>query len=413
MSVNTVRRIPWRKEPSREQSLGWTLAAFDSTVFLLILLPISQEFHVPMTELALVLSVTVWMQLLGAVSSGWLADRIGRKTLLIISILGYSVCNFIAGFSSAFWFLFLLRALLGIFVGAEWPAGAVLAMEVWPARSRGVMSGVLQGSWAIGLLLSGGIYGLCYSSIGWRGMLWIGILPALLVIFVRFSVKESVIWVENRRLQRDQHREVRAPLIRIFKRGMLANTLTTCWWTLSSSVVYYSTLGLFATHLQKDLHLSPAVLVVPTLISNLVSLFGMGFWGWTADRLGRRWAMIIPALIAIPVAPVYLFTRDPLWMMMGFVLQGAFGGALASQYPSYLSERFHTEVRATATAFCSQQGAFLTGFLVVPVLTYLATSYNLSVATSMLVGICVGVTSLVIARSLAPKPRARSSKPSF
>jgi MFS transporter, SHS family, lactate transporter len=301
----------------------------------------------------------------------------------------------------------LLRALLGIFVGAEWPAGAVLAMEVWPARSRGVMSGVLQGSWAIGPLLSGGIYSLCYSSIGWRGMLWIGILPALLVAFVRFSVKESAIWVENRRLQRDQHREVRAPLIRIFKRGMLANTLTACWWTLSSSVVYYSTLGLFATHLQKDLHLSPAVLVVPTLISNVVSLFGMGFWGWTADRLGRRWAMIIPALIAIPVAPLYLFTRDPLWMTMGFVLQGAFGGALASQYASYLSERFPTEVRATATAFCSQQGAFLMVLLVVPVLTYLATSYNLSVATSMLVGICVGVTSLVVALLLSPETEGK------
>ena len=356
--MRPVRRVPWWKEPSKEQwftwwaaSLGWTLAAFDSTVFLLILLPISREFRVPMTDLALVLSVTLLMQLLGAVSSGWLADRIGRKTLLIISILGYSVCNFIAGFSSAFWLLFLLRALLGIFVGAEWPAGAVLAMEVWPARSRGVMSGALQGSWVIGPLLSSGIYGLCYSSIGWRGMLWIGILPALLVAFVRFSVKESAIWVENRRLQRDQHREVRAPLIRIFKRGMLANTLTACWWTLSSSVVYSSTLGLFATHLQKDLHLSPAVLVVPSLMNNLVSLFGMGFWGWTADRLGRRWAMIIPALIAIPVAPVYLFTRDPLWMTIGFVLQGAFGGALASQYASYLSERFPTEVRATANAF--------------------------------------------------------------
>src|SRR6266403_5705682 len=215
--------MPWWKEPTKDQWiawwaawLGWTLDAFDFTVFLLIMVPISQEFGVPLTAVAFVLTVTLWMRLLGAVASGWLADRIGRKTPLMISILWYSLANFIAGFSPTLLFLLIFRALLGIFMGAEWPAGAALAMESWPARSRGLMSGVLQSSWGLGALLSSAAYGLLYDAIGWRGLLWMGILPALLIVYIRFFVKEPEIWVENRRLQRTQRLEVRMPLFSIF-----------------------------------------------------------------------------------------------------------------------------------------------------------------------------------------------------
>ena len=184
--------------------LGWTLDAFDFTIFLLIMVPISQEFGVPLTAVAFVLTVTLWLRLVGAVGSGWLADRIGRKTPLMISILWYSICNFIAGFSPNFAFLFFFRALLGIGMGAEWPAGAALAMETWPARSRGFMGGLLQGSWGIGFVGSGLAYGFLYNVIGWRGLLWMGIAPALAVIFVRYFVKEPPVWVENRRRQREE-----------------------------------------------------------------------------------------------------------------------------------------------------------------------------------------------------------------
>src|ERR1700760_1606692 len=229
----TVTPIAWWKEPTKDQWYaylaawgGWTLDAFDFTAFLLIIAPIAKEFDVPVSEVAAVLTITLWMRLIGATASGWLADRIGRKTPLMISIAWYSVCNFIAGFAPAFWFLFLFRALLGIGMGAEWPAGASLAMESWPARSRGFMSGLLQGSWSLGFLLSSAVYGLFYNAIGWRGMLWIGILPALGIIFVRRFVKEPEIWVESHRRQRLEQREVRAPLVSIFKRGLLLNTLT-------------------------------------------------------------------------------------------------------------------------------------------------------------------------------------------
>jgi len=411
--IGIAKPIPWWKEPTKDQWmawwaawLGWTLDAFDFTVFLLIMVPISKEFGVPLTAVAVVFTITLWMRLVGAVASGWLADRIGRKTPLMISIFWYSVCNFIAGFAPTFWFLFLFRALLGIGMGAEWPAGAALAMETWPARSRGLMSGILQGSWGLGFLLSSALYGLFYDSIGWRGLLWIGVLPALSIVFVRYFVKEPKVWLENRRLQRLENREVRAPLLSIFRRSLLRNTLTACWWMASMFVVYYSIFSLFATYLQRTLHWTAGQVAIPIALGNLVGFLAMSFWGWVADRVGRRWSMIIPAAIAIVVTPTYLFTTDFTLIVTGFLLQGLFGGAIYSQLPSYLCERFPTEVRATASAFCYHQGA-IWGGLVAPVLTYFAVDHHLGFAIPMFIGTAVGSLSVVVSLLFSPETKGK------
>ena len=414
VAVDTTRAIPWWKEPTKDQWLawvaawlGWTLDAFDFTIFLLIMLPISQEFHVPLTAVTAVFTLTLWMRLVGATASGWLADRIGRKKPLMISILGYSLCNFIAGFSPTLLFLLIFRALLGIFMGAEWPAGAALAMESWPIRSRGFMAGVLQASWGLGALLSSAAYGLLYSSIGWRGLLMLGVLPALWIVFVRRYVKEPPVWVENRRLQRTQQREVKVPLLKIFKRGLLANTLTACWWMASAFVVGYSVGGLFPTYLQKDLHLSPGLVALPVMLQSIVFFLSGSVYGWLADRFGRRWAIIIPALLTIPVAPLYLLTHDYAMIVVFFTLQGAFGGGgMHTLYPAYLAERFPTEVRATASGFVYHQGAIFGG-LTAPIITYFAVNWHTGFAIPMLIGTIFAALSVAAAVFAGPETRGR------
>ena len=413
-AVEIIKPIPWWKEPTKDQWtawvaawLGWTLDAFDFTIFPFLMVPIAKEFDVSLTGVAFVFTLTLWMRLLGATAAGWLSDRMGRKTPLMISIGWYSVCNFIAGFSPSFLFLLVFRTLLGIGMGAEWPAGAALAMETWPIRSRGFMGAILQGSWGLGAVLSSAAYGLLYDSIGWRGLLWMGILPAFLIIYVRFFVKEPPVWVENRRIQRAQHREVRLPLFSIFKRQVLVNTLTACWFMASAFVIGYSIGGLFPTYLQKDVGLSAGYVALPVLLQSLVFFLSSALWGFMADRVGRRWAILIPALLTIPVAPLYLMTDNYAMIVVFFALQGAFGGGgMHVQYPAYLSERFPTEVRATASGFVYHQGAIFGG-LVAPVLAYVAATWQIGFAIPMLIGTTVSCVSLLLAMAVSPETRGK------
>jgi MFS transporter, SHS family, lactate transporter len=412
--AEAARPIPWWKEPTKDQWYayvaawaGWTLDAFDFTAFLLIIAPIAKEFDVPVSEVAAVLTITLWMRLVGATANGWLADRIGRKTPLMISIIWYSVCNFIAGLAPSFFILFLFRALLGIGMGAEWPAGAALAMETWPMRSRAFMGAVMQGSWGIGFLMSSALYGLFYDYIGWRGLLMIGILPALLVIYIRIFVKEPEVWVENRRQQTLQNREVRAPLFSIFKPGLLGNTLTTCLMMASAFVIYYANYALFATHLQLDLKLSPALVALPIALANTCFFLSSLFWGWLAERIGRRWAIMIPAALGVPTAFIYLLAQDYSWIVLGFALQGIFAcGGMHVQYPAYLSERFPTEVRATAVAFCFHQGA-IWGGAISPLLVWYATAHQMTLAGPILATTVVGLAVFLLAVLLSPETKGK------
>ena len=324
----------------------------------------------------------------------------------MISILWYSLSNFAAGFSPTFTYLFIFRALLGIGMGAEWPAGAALAMESWPTRSRGLMSGVLQGSWSIGFLLSSLAYGLLYDIIGWRGLLILGVLPALTVVWIRIYVKEPKVWVENRRIQREQKQEFRAPLFEIFRPRVLSNTLMACLWMASGFVIYYSVYGMFATHLQKDLHLSAAMVAMPIAMANLIAFLASGFWGYVADVFGRRWAMIIPAAIGALVTPLYLLPDSYPMVAGAFILQGAFLGAIYGQNPAYLSERFPTEVRATASGFCYHQGAIWAGFTG-PVLTYFAAGQPLGFTIPMLIATTGAAIVFVITLLYSPETKGK------
>lgn len=406
--------ISWWREPTRDQWLTWTaiciawvLDVWDFAIFLLLMVPISQQLRVPLTAVAAILSATLWLRLPGAVMAGWLADRMGRKKPLMISILVYSLSNLAAGLSPSYGVLLLFRATFGLGMGAEWPVGSALAMESWPARSRGFMSAVLQGSSNLGFVLASVTYGLLFQRIGWRGLLMIGVLPALLVLFlVRSCVRESAVWQKNNRRRAERNCEPAMPLLRIFRRGMISNTLTACWWITSSFILYYSITGLFAVHLQKDLKLSPALVATPVALAGLLTFVASALWGLVADRAGRRWAMIIPAGFAVIIAPAYLLSHDLPLIIMAYMIQGLFGMAVSGQQPSYLAERFPTEVRATASGFIYQLGSFVAGFVPV-VLTAIASRFAVGLGVSMLVGTIFGATNVILSLLWAPETKGK------
>ena len=391
--------------------LGWTLDAFDFTVFLLIMAPIAAEFGVPIIAVTAVFSVTLIMRLLGATASGWMADRMGRRAPLMISILWYSVCNFAAGFSPTFTFLFVTRALLGIGMGAEWPAGAALAMESWPARSRGLMSGVLQGSWGLGFALSALAYGFLYGPLeawhkgyGWRGMLILGVLPALACVWIRIYVKEPEVWVENKRLQAESQQQFTMPLFAIFKGKYLYNTLTGCLWMAMNFCVYYAVWAMLGTYLTKELGWTPAQVAVPVFWGNIITFLACSFWGAMSERVGRRYALMIPMAIAVFLIPLYITQTDHTLFLVYFLLFIAFFSGKDSLNPAWLSERFPTEVRATASGFVYHQGA-VWGAAVAPILTYLAVDQGMGYVKPMMYS-SIGFTIIyLIAVYLGPETK--------
>lgn len=405
--------VPWWKEPSRDQWLawiaawlGWMLNAFDFTIFLLVMVPIARAFDVSLTAVAFVVSMAFWLRLAGGVVGGWLCDRIGRKTPLMLAILWYSACNFIAGFAPSFLFLAVFRSLYGIGMGAQWAAGAALAMEAWPARSRGLMSGLLQGAWGLGFLLASAAYGLLFDAVGWRGLLWIGILPALVCLFIHFCVKESVIWRDSMQSPRPHAAPgPKVPIRAIFDARGGRNALTACCWMFGQFVVYLSLFPLFATWLQRDLSLPANSVAYPVAWANLIAFLAMGVWGLVSDFIGRRWAIIVPAAIGSAVAPLYLMTTDYDRIIWAFALQGCFAGAIYGLSPAYLAERFPTQIRSTASSFCYHLGLFLAGF-VPPLLTYLAVERGMGFATPMLYGTVAGSVIVVAALLASPETKA-------
>jgi SHS family lactate transporter-like MFS transporter len=239
---------------------------------------------------------------------------------------------------------------------------------------------------------------------GWRGMLILGVLPALACVWIRFYVKEPEVWTENKRLQDTNKTQVTLPLFAIFKPKYLFNTLTGCVWMGANFCVYYAIWAMLGTYLQKELGWTPAQVAVPVFWGNIITFLASSFWGAMSERIGRRWALMIPCSIAILLVPIYLTTTDPSWFLGLFLLTICFVGGKDALNPGWLSERFPTEVRATAAGFVYHQGA-VWGAAVAPLLTYFAVNQQMGFAKPMLYGTVGSLIVYMIAVYLGPETK--------
>ena len=266
------------------------------------------------------------------------------------------------------------------------------------------MSGVLQGSWGLGFALSALAYGLLYAPLeawhpgyGWRGMLILGVLPALACVWIRIYVKEPEVWAENKKIQNATQKQVSLPLFAIFKRKYLFNTLDRLPVDGGEFLRLLRDLGharaptcrrSWAGRRPRWRSRSSGATSSPSS----PALLGRG----CRKRIGRRWALMLPTFISIFIAPLYLSTTDPTMFLILFMLMICFVGGKDALNPGWLSERFPTEVRATAAGFVYHQGA-VWGAVVAPVLTYFAVNQGMGFAKPMLYGTVGSLIVYVIA----------------
>ena len=332
--------------------LGWTLDAFDFFLMVFMFKDIALEFHSSIQVVSTAVLLTLAARPLGALVFGRLADRFGRKPTLVWNILAYSLLEMVSGFAPSMTSLLIVRALFGVAMGGEWGIGSALAMESIPAASRGVVSGILQAGYPSGYFLASLAIYLFYDRLGWRYLFILGVVPAVLVFFIRRGVSESPGWNE-----RDAgHRVgIRAVLQRDWKLALYAVCLMTAFNFFShGSQDAYPGLFLKIQH-GFDTRLGSLI----TGIANVGAICGGIFFGALSERIGRRRAIVIAALLALPVLPLWAFGSTPVILGIGaFLMQVCVQGAWGV-IPVHLNELAPPEARATFTGFVYQLGNLL------------------------------------------------------
>jgi SHS family lactate transporter-like MFS transporter len=327
--------------------LGWMLDAFDFFLLVFVLKDVAHEFGVERPQVAWAITLTLALRPLGAFVFGRLADRFGRRPILMFDVALYSVLGFATAFAPSLSVFLVIRALFGIAMGGEWGIGASLTMETVKPEARGLVSGILQSGYPTGYLLASVVYAELYDVIGWRGMFMISLLPALLVLYIRRHVPESPGWSR----ERAQSETVGATLAKHWQLALYAILLMTAFNFFS-----HGTQDIYPTFLQVqhgfDAHKAGTI----AIIYNLGAILGGWTFGLWSQRLGRRRTIVIAALLAIPVAYLWAFSTTFTTLAVGafliqFCVQGAWG-----VIPVHLNELSPPNARATFPGTVYQLG---------------------------------------------------------
>lgn len=332
--------------------LGWTLDAFDFFLVIVTVPYIAKDFHTAVKDVAVAVTITLMLRPLGALIFGWFADRYGRRVPLMVDVAAYSLLELATAFSPNLTVFIVLRALYGIAMGGEWGLGAALAMESLPADKRGLFSGILQEGYAVGYLLAAIVLAVLYVHIGWRGMFMIGVLPAILIFFIRKHVPESPAWLAGQAQKIVHGRDVLlAALRRHWPLFVYAIALMAGFNYMS-----HGTQDLYPTFLTLQHGFSPALVGTVTAIMNVGAIVGGIFFGWLSQRLGRRNMIIVCALFGIAFIWPWAFSQTVFALAAGaFLMQVAVQGAWGI-IPAHLNEISPPEVRGTFPGFTYQLG---------------------------------------------------------
>lgn len=328
---------------------SWTLDAFDFFVLVFLLSDIAQAFQVGMEEVTLAILLTLAVRPIGALIFGRAAEKYGRKPILMLNIVFFSAFELLSAAAPSLTVFLLLRVLYGVAMGGIWGVASSLAMESIPDRSRGLMSGIFQAGYPFGYLLAAVAYGLLFEVVGWRGMFVIGAAPILLLPFIYFCVEESPVWVAARA------RKESTALLPVLKSH----------WKLCLYLVLLMAAFNFFSHGTQDMYpaflkiqhgFDPKTVSIIAISYNIASIIGGIFFGALSEKIGRKKAIIIAALLALPVIPLWAFASGSLMLglgafMMQFMVQGAWG-----VIPTYLNELVPANTRAVLPGFVYQLG---------------------------------------------------------
>jgi MFS transporter, SHS family, lactate transporter len=332
--------------------LGWTLDAFDFFILVFVLKDVAQEFHTGVETVTYAIFLTLAARPIGALLFGLAADRYGRRVTLMVDILLFSMLEFASGLAPSLIIFLILRLAFGVAMGGEWGVGAALAMETIPPGTRGVVSGILQTGYPSGYLLAAITYFALYGLIGWRGMFMIGILPALVVLYIRGKVEESPAFLAR------AHTKQGAGLVKMLRynagRFLYVVLLMTAFNFFS-----HGTQDLYPVFLQLQRHFSQHTVGIIAIVYNIGAILGGITFGALSQRIGRRRAILVAALLTLPVIPVWAYGARPLTLavsafLMQFAVQGAWGVV-----PAHLNELSPEDMRGTFPGFAYQLGNLL------------------------------------------------------